>query len=154
SVLQHNDRRINEAPSIDAWPIWNYQEGQLIRVVAYTNANKAYLELNGKIIGETKSDKGKHGVLFWDIPYANGSLVAVGVDANSKENSKQQLKTSNRAQSIHIKQASEMQLSKNGEVGQLEIQSVDEMGVPVLLANDEITFESTINIRLLGIEGG
>ncbi|NGM72944.1 sugar-binding domain-containing protein [Sphingobacterium sp. SGL-16] len=154
SVLQINERRKNEEPSIDAWPIWNYKNGQLIRVVCYTNAAQAYLELNGKVVGDKKSDKGKFGVLFWDIPYQDGQLIAVGLDANGKEISRQELKTSKRPESIFVKQGDEITISKDGEVGQLEIQLVDENGVPVLLAEDEITFESTRNIRLLGMEGG
>lgn len=154
SVLDITERRRNQAPSTDAWPIWNYKTGQIIRVVCYTNADQAYLELNGKIVGEKKSDKGNHGVLFWDIPYAEGSLVAVGLDKDGKEVSRNEIRTSKKPHAIVVKQGSEVKISKDGEVGQLEIQVVDEDGVPVLLADDEITFESTRNIRLLGMEAG
>lgn len=34
--------------SMDAWDLWNYEPGQLIRVVCYTNAPQARLLLNGK----------------------------------------------------------------------------------------------------------
>ena len=153
SVLEVNERRRNEQPSIDAWPIWNYQTNQLIRVVAYTNANQAYLELNGKQVGEKKSDKGKYGVLFWDIPYADGKLEAVGLDVNGKEISRHFVQTSNRPHAITVNEE-QMTISQSGEVGQIEVQIVDEDGVPVLLSEDEIAFESSRNIRLLGMEGG
>jgi beta-galactosidase len=153
SVLEVNERRRNEQPSIDAWPVWNYQANQLIRVVAYTNANQAYLELNGKQVGEKKSDKGKYGVLYWDIPYAVGKLEAVGLDANGKEISRHLVQSSNRPHTITVNEE-QMTISQNGEVGQIEVQIVDEDGVPVLLSEDEITFESSRNIRLLGMEGG
>jgi beta-galactosidase len=153
SVLEVNERRRNEQPSIDAWPIWNYQANQLIRVVAYTNASQAYLELNGKQVGEKKSDKGNFGVFFWDIPYADGKLEAVGLDANGKEITRHFIQTSNRPHAITVKEE-QITISQNGEVGQIEVQIVDEHGVPVLLSEDEITFESSRNIRLLGMEGG
>lgn len=37
--------------SPDAWDIWNYDEGQNIRVVCYTNAPQARLLLNGRVVG-------------------------------------------------------------------------------------------------------
>jgi len=41
----HPIRRNGERLSMDAWPIWNYEDGQQIRVVSYTNAAKARLLL-------------------------------------------------------------------------------------------------------------
>ena len=51
-----------KTPSMDAWPIWNYAAGQSIRVVCYTNAEKAQLQLNGKVVGQMTDYKWNHSL--------------------------------------------------------------------------------------------
>ena len=50
--------------SLDAWDIWNYDEGQNIRVVCYTNAPQARLLLNGRVVGEMKPYDEKTGIIY------------------------------------------------------------------------------------------
>ena len=59
----------------DAWDIWNYDEGQNIRVVCYTNAPQARLLLNGKVVGGMKPYDEKTGIIYWDIPSRQVSFV-------------------------------------------------------------------------------
>ena len=73
--------RWRNALSTDAQDDWNYQEGDSIRVVCYTNAAKAHLLLNGKEIGETKAYDDHTGVISWDLLYQPGTLYAEGLDA-------------------------------------------------------------------------
>lgn len=154
SVLETNERRRNEEPSIDAWPNWNYNKDQTIRVVCYTNTDQAYLELNGIKIGDLQKDKSKYGVFYWDIPYAAGKLVAVGLDNSGKEVIRNEIQTSKKPHAIIVKGGNRLVLNGDEKIGQIEIQIVDEDGRPVLLSDDEIFFESNNSIRLLGMEGG
>ncbi|WP_437920390.1 sugar-binding domain-containing protein [Sphingobacterium sp. LRF_L2] len=148
-------QRTNEAPSMDAWPIWNYTVGQQIRVVCYTNAQKARLELNGKIVGAVKSyDEDQHGMIYWDIPYADGKLEVVGLDANGAEVTRHYLESSARPTAIKIMNKTPLHVTSKGGVAQIELQIVDEKGVPVLLSEDEITCDISGNARLLGMEAG
>lgn len=50
--------------SMDAWDTWNYEPGELIRVVCYTNAPQARLLLDGKEVGEMKPYDDKTGIIF------------------------------------------------------------------------------------------
>jgi len=143
----------NEAPSMDAWPIWNYQNGQIIRVVCYTNAAKARLELNGSVVGQTQDYDDKTGIIYWDIPYANGKLVVMGLDDSGKETVRHQIQSSKRPQAIKVLQ-SEIQISAKDGIAQIELQLVDEDGIPVTTADDEITCDIAGNARLLGMEAG
>jgi beta-galactosidase len=147
-------RKKNEVPSMDAWPIWNYQTGQLIRVVCYTNAEKARLELNGQVVGQTKDYNQKYGMIYWDISYAPGKLVVVGMNKDGKETSRQQLQSSKRQHEIKIVQGQELQVEAKDGIAQIEIQIVDEDGVPVMRSDDEVTCEIIGNARLLGMEAG
>jgi len=144
----------SEAPSMDAWPIWNYQNGQLIRVVCYTNAAKAQLELNGKVVGPIKAHDGKNGIIYWDIPYSEGKLQVVGMDLKEKETTRQLLQTSKRQQSIKIIQGDQLKLEAGSKLAQIELQIVDEDGIPVMLSDDEITCDIIGNAKLLGMEAG
>ena len=145
--------RRNQGPSMDAWPIWNYQPGQIIRVVTYTNATKARLELNGTEVGPVKDYDQKTGIIYWDIPYAAGKLEVVGMDAKGKETTRHQLQSSKRSHSIKVLQGDQLQVKADG-VAQIELQIVDEDGIPVATADDEITCEIAGNARLLGMEAG
>lgn len=155
SVLESEQgKQKNEIPSMDAWPIWNYQNGQLIRVVCYTNAEKARLELNGEVVGPTKNYDQKYGIIYWDIPYAPGKLVVVGTDKKGTETVRHQLQSSKRQYAIKILQGGELQVDAKNGVAQIELQIVDEDGVPVLLSDDEISCDISGNGRLLGMEAG
>ncbi|WP_367866591.1 sugar-binding domain-containing protein [Pedobacter sp. WC2423] len=155
SVLESaQGRQKGEAPSMDAWPIWNYHNGQLIRVVCYTNAEKARLELNGQVVGTTKDYDQKHGIIYWDIPYAPGKLEVVGMDGKGKETIRHQLQSSKRQQAIKIVQGDQLQMEAKNGLAQIELQIVDEDGIPVPLSDDEITCNIIGNARLLGMEAG
>ena len=142
-----------QIPSMDAWPVWNYQTGQMIRVVAYTNAAKARLELNGTVVGPTKDYDQKTGIIYWDIPYAAGKLELVGMDTKGKETIRHQLQSSKRPHAIKVLQGEQLQVKADG-IAQIELQVIDEDGIPVATADDEITCEISGNARLLGMEAG
>ena len=153
SALEKEQGQENEAPSMDAWPIWNYQEGQMIRVVCYTNSKKARLELNGRVVGQSKDYDQKTGIIFWDIPYTPGKLQVVGLNDKGEEVVRHYVQSSKRPQSIKVAQEEIQVQGKNG-VAQIELQLVDEDGVMVQHADDEITCEISGKARLLGMEAG
>jgi beta-galactosidase len=41
--------------SDSALPVWNYAEGDTIRVVCYTNCHQSKLNLNGEMVGPVKN---------------------------------------------------------------------------------------------------
>lgn len=146
-------QRKNEAPSMDAWPVWNYQEGQQIRVVCYTNSAAARLELNGQIVGQEKKYDQKTGIIFWDIPYQAGKLEVVGLDANGKEVIRHAIQSSERPAVIQASILGNQQVEAGGVI-QIALQILDEKGLPVILSEDEIACDILGNARLLGMEAG
>ncbi|WP_367209844.1 sugar-binding domain-containing protein [Sphingobacterium sp. R2] len=154
SALESEEgQRKNEAPSMDAWPIWNYQEGQQIRVVCYTNSAQARLELNGKLVGEEKKYDEKTGIIFWDIPYTSGKLEVVGFDNHKKEIIRHAIQSTQRPTAIHATVLGEQDI-KSGAIIQIALQLVDANDDPVILSEDEITCDLIGNARLLGMEAG
>lgn len=137
----------------DAWDVWNYEPGQEIRVVCYTNAPQARLMLNGKEVGTMKPYDDKSGIIYWDIPYEAGELVAEGCDASGKVLSSYTLRTTGRPYAIRVK-ADRETLSAGKATAHIEIEVVDEKGLPVKLADNEITCRVEGPARLLGLENG
>lgn len=147
-----NDGNYEEkTPSMDAWPIWNYQEGQSIRVVSYTNAAKARLELNGKEVGQTKDYDDNTGIIYWDIPYQAGKLEVIGMDKNGNETARYAIQSSGQPYALTIVQ-SEKEICKDKGLAQIVVQVVDENGVPVMLSDNEVTCRIIGPAKLLGLE--
>ncbi len=138
--------------SIDAWDSWNYEAGQPIRVVCYTNAPQARLLLNGKVVGEMKPYDQKTGIISWDIPYQAGELVAEGCDKDGRVMSNNSIKTSGRPYALKVT-ADRATLSGDRAVAHITIEVVDENGIAVKLADNNITCEVEGPAKLLGLEG-
>jgi beta-galactosidase len=146
-----NKKKIDEIPSMDAWPVWNYEVGQSIRVVVYSNAPTAKLLLNTKEVGATKEYNDNTGIYFWDIPYEAGKLEVVGMDKSSNEIVRHSIQTSGRPYALVVKNK-DIAVAKNG-IALVEIEVVDENGLKVQLADNEITCHISGDAKLLGLEG-
>ncbi|MDR2954788.1 MAG: DUF4982 domain-containing protein [Prevotella sp.] len=139
-----------KVPSMDAWSLWNYEEGQSIRVVCYTNAAKAKLMLNGTQVGDTKDYDDNTGIIYWDIPYKDGKLEVIGMNNNNEQVSSYTITTSKRPAALTILPM-ETTINKEG-LAQIIVQIVDENGIPVMLSDDEVTCKIIGPARLLGLE--
>jgi len=148
SLVPRDNRR---GPSIDALPIWNYAEGQMIRVVCYTNAAKARLLLNGKEVGATKDFDDNTGVIWWEIPYEAGTLEVEGMNAAGKKICGYTLRSSGRPYALTAT-IEDNTISKGKGLAQIKIQVVDENNIPVKLSDDEVTCVIIGPAKLLGLE--
>jgi hypothetical protein len=136
----------------NADPVWNFNNGDTIRVVCFTNCASAQLKLNGKTVGETKEYNHETGVIYWDIPYQSGKLEVFGYKLNQVV-AHYSIETSKQPYAIAAKAYSKT-ISLNKGVAQIEIQIVDEDGKPVFLADNEITCLLDGPVKLLGLESG
>lgn len=75
-AFYQNQSHWSDAPMVHLLPHWNYggMEGQPIRVVAYTNAARVDLLLNGTSCGVREVERNGHAE--WEVPYASGTLEA------------------------------------------------------------------------------
>lgn len=145
-----NSKRTFLSP--DAWDIWNYDSGQEIRVVCYTNAPQARLLLNGKVIGDMKPYDEKSGIIYWDIPYQAGELKAEGCDTNGNIASSYSIQSSGRPYTLRVS-ADRTTLSCDRATAHLIVEIVDENGTIVKLGDNDITCTIEGPARLLGLEG-
>lgn len=63
-------------PLIHILPHWNWNEGEQVRVMAYTNCEEAELFLNGKTLGRNKVDK--YDMTDWNVTFEKGTLKMIG----------------------------------------------------------------------------
>lgn len=141
----------NRHLSADAPDIWNYDPGQEIRVVCYTNAPQARLLLDGKVVGEMKPYDEKTGIIHWDIPYQAGELRAEGCDKDGKVLSDYSIKSSGRPYALRVS-ADRTTLTADRATAHLFIEVVDEDGTIVKLGDNDITCNIEGPARLLGLE--
>ena len=136
--------------STDASPLWNYDdEGILIRVVCYTNASKAKLELNGRVVGETKDYDPNTGIIYWDVPYQQGILTAIALDGNGNEIARNRIQTSGKPSALVLEK-----VERFGNIIHLSIRAIDDRRTPVVICDDNVTCTVTGSGRLLGLESG
>lgn len=138
--------------STNAAAVWNYEKGEQIRVVTFTNCQEAELYLNGKLVGERKSYEDDSAVIYWDIPYIPGKLEVIAYK-DGRVAAKDWIKTSGSPYTLQTSFYKDKKLGKNSML-QLLIQVVDENGIPVILADNEITCKIEGPARLVGLENG
>ncbi len=137
--------------SIDAFDSWNYRDGQLIRVVCYTNTAQAQLKLNGEVVGEMRPYDDTSGMIHWDVPYAPGTLTAEGYDAEGTLQATYTIHTSGRPYSLRATLL-EPEVSAHGGTAQVLVEVLDEEGHLVKLADNMVSCQVSGSARLLGLE--
>lgn len=134
--------------SIDAPAVWNYQPGDTVRVVCYTNQPEATLYLNDRLVGQTKQWNRDNGVIFWDIAYEPGTLSVKASDKNGVTTATNEIHT------VTMPEKMEVSLSRvEGGVATVIIKVLDTNGNVCTLAENLIRCRVRGG-RLLGIETG
>lgn len=155
-IMRDRNGRRNRRPgpdwvSPDAPALWNYDEGQPMRVVAYTNAPYAKLMLNGEQVGDIKPYNDDNGIIYWDIAFQPGTLTAVGCTEDGTPLSEGSIVTSGRPYALRARIDGEHNAAP-GAVNHVLVEIVDEEGRLVTLADNEITC-FVEGGKLLGLEG-
>lgn len=144
--------KTKKKPSANASATWNYEQDDQIRVVAYTNCEEAELLLNGRQIGERKPYNDDTAIIYWDVPYAPGTLEVLAYN-QGKAVAKDKIQSSGLPYAIRAS-IDKTEDIKVGEVVHLMIQIVDENDIPVVLADNQITCQIEGTASLLGLESG
>lgn len=137
--------------STDAWPIWNYTDGEMIRVVCYSNAPQSKLMLNGNQLGEIKGFDDNTGVIYWDIPFQKGKLEVVGIDKAGNQTCRYAIQSSDKPDALTA--TSDLSsIKKDKGLAQIVVQVIDKNGIPVMISENEVTCSISGPAKLLGLE--
>jgi hypothetical protein len=131
--------RTNQRPNPYASAVWNWEKGEKVRVVCYTNAPSARLLLNGKEVGGAPQRDTATDILFWDIDYEPGTLRCEADNGASCE-----IATSGQPHALRL---------TTDSVAHVFVEVVDEQGHLVSTADNEVTL-TVRGARLLGMEHG
>lgn len=139
--------------SIYAPDLWNYEDGQLIRVVCFTNAPKARLLLDGNEVGALTEKNDSTGIISWDIPFKPGTLTGVGCDDNGTPLSEYQITTFDRPYQLRAYTVG-APLSEDNDVAQVVVEILDENGNLVKFGDNEIYCRVQGPGEILALENG
>ena len=134
-----NRGRTNQRPTPYASAVWNWEKGEKVRVVCYTNAQTARLLLNGKEVGGAPQRDSATDILFWDIDYEPGTLRCEADNGASYE-----ITTSGQPYALKL---------TTDSVAHVFVEVVDEQRHLVATADNEVTL-TVRGARLLGMEHG
>ncbi len=132
--------------SMDAPKVWNYKNGEKVRVVCYTNCEEAELFLNGKVIGKRQPYNDETGIIYWDVNFEPGELNVVAYNKH-----KEVISDSIVTNSYPVKISAEVLNSTDDNICQVLVKILDEKGNQVVMADNEITCRVN-NGLLLGME--
>lgn len=143
-------------PMVHLLPYWDFNEGQLIDVYAYTNGCKAELFLNGRSLGirsiDHKTGQVLHGA--WRVEYTPGKLLIKAYDENDQVIA---MKEQNSFKDIKrlVLTPEKLKLNADGrDLCFLEIKGVDEDGHFVANARNRVSVEVKGAGRLVGLDNG
>lgn len=147
---------VKKSPMIHLLPYWDFNKGQVIDVIAYTNAPAAELFLNGKSLGVQKIDHAHGEVVHaaWKVPYEEGTLLINALDENGAVIASDVQKSFGDPVSVRII-ADRTEIAADGkDLCFLDISVTDKNGTPVANARNRIKLEVSGSGRLLGMDNG
>ncbi|GGF12421.1 hypothetical protein GCM10011383_24530 [Hymenobacter cavernae] len=127
---------------------WNWNAGDQVRVVSFTNGDAVELFLNGKSLGKKQGRE-----VSWDVAYQSGELLAKSYK-KEQEVSRTVLKTVEAPAAIQATADRTALSGKAHNLAQIEVMVVDKNGNPVNTATNEVTVAVEGPAKLLGIESG
>ena len=126
-------------PIVHILPHWNWpgREGQNIRVWTYSNADRVELLLNGKSYGVKEVPHLGH--LEWDVPYAPGTLEAVGT-TDGKVVARDRVETTGMPSALRLKTDRRKILADGEDLTIVQVEVVDAKGRVVPSADADVHF--------------
>ena len=141
-----------DTPVLHLLPHWNWNAGDTIDVWAYTNCDSVELFLNGTSRG-TKAKAGDDLHLAWNVPFAAGTLKAVGHRAG-KEPLVREVKTAGAPAKILLEADRTAIVADGRDLAFITVKVLDEAGTVVPRADNLVTFEVAGEGRVVGVDNG
>ena len=141
-----------DKPVLHVFPHWNWKEGQLIDVWAYTNCDEVELFLNGKSMG-TKRKSGDDIHLMWRLKFTPGILKAVG-RKDGKEILTREIKTADKPYKIFLEADRNVIKADGKDLSFVTVKILDKDGTLVPYADNLVNFEITGEGKIAGVDNG
>ena len=131
---------------------WNYQPGDTMLLIAYTNNESAELFVNGRPFGKKIKDPANSS-LWWYLPYEPGEVTVVSFDPEGHR-LESSIRTSTEPTMLDISTNSPVIDADNHDVSIVEVVIRDKNGNQVYLADNRVDFEVKGAGRIIGTDNG
>jgi hypothetical protein len=149
--------RLTERGPVSLWahkrvdPVWNWADGKVISVNAFTNCEEVELFINSRSLGTKKMSESKNRTITWEVPFEKGTLSAVAKNKGSVVASAE-LKTTGTVSAIIASCDKKAIKADRQSIAHVYLNLCDDAGNTVYTAENEVTCEVTGPARLLGLE--
>ncbi|RNI28706.1 beta-galactosidase GalA [Rufibacter latericius] len=143
----------SDQPTLHLLPHWNWQgqEGKEMDVWAYSNCEEVELFLNKKSLGRKQMKVNSH--LEWKVPYAPGTLEAIGYK-NGKKVLTENVKTTGAPASVKLTPHKTSLFANGEDLAVITVSVEDKNRLAVPTAGNEITFTLTGPGKIIGVGNG
>ncbi|MBR1864440.1 MAG: DUF4982 domain-containing protein [Ruminococcus sp.] len=143
-------------PFVHIYPYWDWNPGQVIDVVAASNAPKVAIFFNGEKIAEQDFDRKTCQKLTLDakIPYSEGELCAVAYNEKGKEIARDTVRSFGDAAEIRLTPDKYKLRADGVDLIFVDISAFDSKGTFVANANNRVFVSVTGAGRLIGLDNG
>ena len=138
--------------SSDQNEYWNYNTGDSVLVMAYSNCNEVELFINGKSFGIKKSDPA-NSCFWWYVPYETGEVKAIAKAADNSTLTST-LKEVSEPVKLILKPDAVKLKANNEDVAIVEVQLLDKNNNRALLADNLINFQITGEGTIICVDNG
>lgn len=144
------------SPMVHLLPYWDFNEGQIIDVCAYTNGASVELFINEKSLGRQEIDHA-HGKILqgvWQLPYTKGVLKAVAYDEKGQVIATDEQRSFTDPVAIRVAADKETLLANGEDLVFVEITTIDAQGIEVANSRSRVEVSVTGAGRLVGLDNG
>lgn len=157
----------SKKPMVHLLPHWNWESGETVRVLAYTNAHKVELWLNGQSLGE-KSYENKttswgasyketadgKTYLEWAVPFEPGTLEAVAKNEDGEIIANDRVTTSGAPAAVRLTADRRVFQADGSDLSFITADIIDSAGNIVPMADHLIQFNVSGHGQLVGVDNG
>jgi len=133
-------------------PYWDFNDGQLIDVMVYTNQPYAELFFNGKSMGK-KAVEGIYSA-DWQLPYQEGELKAVSYDKDGNITAENSVRSFGDTAEIRLAPDKTVLKADGDDMIFLDISAYDSKGTFVANARNRVVVKVSGAGRLVGLDSG
>lgn len=139
-------------PVLHIFPHWNWNKGDTVDVWAYSNCGEVELFLNGTSMGSRKKT-GDDLHLMWRLPYAPGTLKAVGrTEGNTVLTT--EIKTAGAPAKIILETDHNVITADGSDLSFVTVKVTDRDGTLIPHADNLIQFNISGEGRIAGVDNG
>jgi beta-galactosidase len=142
-----------DKPVVHILPHWNWhgKDGQPIKVVCQSNADKVELFLNGKSLGV--KDVPRYGHVEWTVNYEPGQILAKGY-RDGKAIVTDSVATTGAPAALRLVTDRRTVIADGEDVSEVEVEVLDSAGRVVPDASDLVTFSVAGPAQIVGVGNG